>query len=332
MWQQIKIWQFIEGSLHSKLGVVLLYVLESKGSSPGRGGFCMAINDLYDMSGSIGGGMMEYKLVELAKDLLKNNEPNLKQDLKRQIHSKSAPRHQSGMICSGEQTVFLYKIQPANDSPVIAQIIQILAQNGNAVLQLSPAGLQCRHYLSIDPTYFRTTNTHFEYQSDKEWHYEEKIGYANKLFIIGGGHCALALSRLMQQMDFYMYMYEDRPQLNTFLKNNFVHEKIALLNYAQLADLIPSGENHYVVIMTFGYRTDDIALRALLHKKPLKYLGLLGSRSKINQLFDELKKNNPHAETALQRISAPAGIAIKSQTPEEIAISIAAEIIAIKNG
>jgi xanthine dehydrogenase accessory factor len=82
--------------------------------------------------------------------------------------------------------------------------------------------------------------------------------------------------------------------------------------------------------MTFGYRTDDSALRALI-KKDFKYLGLLGSQSKIQKMFSDLKKNGISDEL-INKIHAPVGLQIHSQTPEEIAVSIAGEIIMVKNG
>jgi xanthine dehydrogenase accessory factor len=81
--------------------------------------------------------------------------------------------------------------------------------------------------------------------------------------------------------------------------------------------------------MTFGYRTDDIALRALINKK-FRYLGVLGSKAKIAKMFSDYKAEG-WSEERLSQIHAPIGINIKSQTPEEIAVSIAAEIIKVKN-
>jgi xanthine dehydrogenase accessory factor len=81
--------------------------------------------------------------------------------------------------------------------------------------------------------------------------------------------------------------------------------------------------------MTSGYRTDDVALRALTGKD-FKYIGLLGSKSKIEKMFDDYQKEGIGQGWA-QQIQTPAGLTIKSQTPEEIAISIAAEIIKVKN-
>ena len=100
-------------------------------------------------------------------------------------------------------------------------------------------------------------------------------------------------------------------------------------SYAELGSLIESGENVYVVIMTFGYRTDDIALRSLLIKQ-FKYIGVLGSKKKMEKMFTEYRKDNIDKKM-LKNIHSPIGIQVKSQTASEIAVSIAAEIIAIKN-
>ncbi|MGZ8537798.1 MAG: XdhC family protein, partial [Flavisolibacter sp.] len=159
---------------------------------------------------------------------------------------------------------------------------------------------------------------------------KEKLGYKNHLYIIGGGHCALAFSKLMSDMDFYIHLYDDRGSLNTMEENEFVHEKNLLNDYDDLSSLVNEGPNHYVVIMTFGYRSDDHALRALINKE-FKYLGLLGSQTKIQTMFDGLKKDGI-SEDFIKKIHAPIGLQIHSQTPEEIAVSIAAEIILVKNG
>jgi xanthine dehydrogenase accessory factor len=133
----------------------------------------------------------------------------------------------------------------------------------------------------------------------------------------------------MSALDFYIHLFEDREGLNTMETNNYVHEKTVVKGYSELSKLIPSGENNYVVIMTFGYRTDDIAVRGLLNKD-FKYLGLLGSKKKIEKLFADYRKEGID-EIILKNIHSPIGIQIKSQTPEEIAVSIAAEIIKVKN-
>ncbi len=316
--KQIKVWQLIYNSVSQNIPIMLLYVLESKGSSPGRQGFFMAVNANGDMDGSIGGGIMEHKFVEMAKEKLRVG--SQESGVKRQVHNKLAA-NQSGMICSGEQTILLYPVQK-KDISVISQIITSLEQNKNGSLLLSPSGIQFENMIPAK-------NFDYVFESEEKWLYKEKTGYKNKLFIIGGGHCALAFSKLMREMDFYITLYEEREGLNTVVQNEFAHEVNIVDDYTGLSNLIPSGPNQYIVIMTFGYRSDDIAIRALLNKQ-FNYLGVLGSKTKMEKLFtgyrqDEIK------EELLQRIHTPIGLEINSQTPEEIAVSIAAEIIKEKN-
>src|SRR4051794_39568218 len=104
--KQLTTWQLTLKSLQQRIPVMLLYVLESAGSSPGRQGFFMAVNAAGEMEGSIGGGIMEHKFTEMAREQLKESDAML--SLRKQVHDKSAARNQSGMICSGEQTILLY--------------------------------------------------------------------------------------------------------------------------------------------------------------------------------------------------------------------------------
>jgi xanthine dehydrogenase accessory factor len=299
---------------------MLLYVVQSQGSSPGRQGFAMSVDAHGAMQGSIGGGIMEHKLVQLARERLAQPLPT--SSLHRQIHNKKAPQDQSGMICSGEQTVLLYPVRPT-EADAIQQLISALEQEQPGTLTLTPGGISFE--ISKQPA----QDYLFQQESDSAWLYQEKIGRKNQLHLIGGGHCALALSRLVQSLDFRVQLYEDRPQLNTFLANDYVHEKTIVASYADLQALLPEGENQYVVIMTVGYRTDDIAVRALLGKK-LRFLGLLGSQKKIEKMLADYRAEG-FSPDQLQQIQAPVGLPIHSQTPEEIAISIAAQLISVKN-
>jgi xanthine dehydrogenase accessory factor len=317
--KQISTWKLIRDSLENNVPVMLLYVLESNGSSPGRQGFFMAVNSSGQMSGSIGGGMMEHKFVEMAIRQLKiDQQENL---VRRQVHDETSNADRSGMICSGEQTIFIYRLQK-EDTGTINNIIEVLESEKSGTLQLTHKGIFFRDHIPEEDFFF-------EREADDTWRYEEKVGYKNHLYIIGGGHCALALSRIMRIMDFYIHLYDDRHPLNTFLDNNYVHEKTVVNNYSELKEIIPSGDCNYVVVMTFGYKTDDLVIRSLL-KKQVKYFGVLGSGKKIDKMFKEYGLEGIDPDKT-KKIYAPVGLPIKSQTPEEIAVSIAAEIIQVKN-
>jgi xanthine dehydrogenase accessory factor len=321
MKKQLITWQLAAKSLQQHIPVMLLYVLQSEGSSPGRAGFFMVVNSEGETEGSIGGGIMEHKFVEMAKERLSEQDTKSNAVIKKQHHDKSAAKNQSGMICSGEQTNLLYTLQE-KDAATILQLTDSLQLNKNGSLQLSPAGMQ---FSDTPPA----SDHYFEMTSEQNWKYVEKTGYKNHLYIVGAGHCALALSKMMAEMDFYVHLYDDRSNLKTFTANGYVHEKKVVEDYNELKDIIPAGENSYVVVMTVGYRTDDIAVRSLLNKQ-FRYVGLLGSKTKTGQLFAQYEKEGIPVEQ-YQSIYAPIGIPISSQSPEEIAVSIAAEIIQVKN-
>lgn len=279
----------------------------------------MAVNSRNEMSGSVGGGIMEHKFVELAKSKLLAAEK--KTTTHQQFHDKAAARNQSGMICSGEQTIFMYPVQE-HDQETIGELIRSLEKNQNGSLQLSRHGIRFnRHIPEADFQLEKMDDQHFQYTA--------KTGYLHHLYIIGGGHVALALSQLMSNLDFLIHLVEERSGLHTLQQNNYVHEKITVGDYAETGIHIPPGKNIYVVVMTVGYRTDKTALISLLGKE-IKYLGILGSKTKMKKMFSELleEKIDP---VVLTSIHAPLGISIKSETPQEIAISIAAEIIRVKN-
>lgn len=312
-------WQFIHDKLNASVGVILMYVLHSQGSSPGRQGFTMAVAADNSFCGSIGGGIMEHKFVEMAKTLLAENA--VVASVYRQQHDKEPGKNKSGMICSGEQTIFLYPVQQA-DLIHINALLHSLQKKENASLILTEKSIQFSNEIPAQ-------NFLFEQKNETAFLLIEKTGIKNRLVIIGGGHCALVLSQLMSSMDFYIELYEERAGLNTMDQNIFADEKHIINSYSLLQTLLQPGSNVYVVIMTVGYRTDDIALRALLNKD-FKYIGVLGSKKKMEKLLLVYRQEKMD-ENILAKIKTPIGIAINSQTPQEIAVSIAAEIIAEKN-
>ena len=342
MHKEIELWQFIADRLQQNQAVMLLVVAESSGSSPGRQGYKMAVGADGELTGSIGGGVMEVNLVEQSRMILsdavtrrhgdagreKENEEEILQAaadgftsfLKSQVHQKNTTSP-SGMICSGRQTVIFRKLSPA-DLPAIYTVVTALSDSEQKTITISNDTIRIDEN-TIDSDFA------FEKQSDTEFTFRERLGHKNDLYIIGGGHCALALSELMSKMDFYIRLYDDRPELNTLDKNRFAHEKYTIDSYENIADSVPSGQNVYVVVMTLGYKSDGVVIRQL-SGKDFRYFGVLGSKAKMATLFRELKTEGIDA-TRLGKIHTPIGLAINSHTPDEIAVSIAAEIISVKN-
>lgn len=336
MSQVSEFWQFVDSRLKNGESVILLVVAESSGSSPGRAGYKMAVAEDGELCGSIGGGVMEVRLVEQAKAILSEQGaavagptrntgtsfvPEPTGFLVEQVHQKNVP-NSSGMICSGRQTVIRRQLT-ARDATVVGTIIAALENK-------KPASLTITHSnFTMGPPKGGTPNTDFDKLSETDFIYAEQIGPKNKLFIIGGGHCALALSEVMSRLGFHISIFDDRPELNTLEKNRFANEITVLDSYETIASHVPAGDENYVVVMTIGYKFDEIVIRRLLDKD-FKYFGVLGSKAKMKTLLTELAREG-FDKGSLSQIHAPIGLPINSRTPEEIAVSIAAEIVAVRN-
>jgi len=305
--------------LENNISVALLLVLESKGSSPGRQGFKMSVAADGQMTGSIGGGAMEQKLVENVSEKLKND--SLEAYKTNQIHRKDAGDDQSGMICSGEQTVAMLPISQ-EDQEIIREVINVLQNRSTALLKLSSSEILLEMEAQNDQP--------FSYDSMPEgsWTYEENLGFKGTVYIIGGGHVGVALSKTMSDLNFKVKLFDNRENLNTMKEDSYAEDK-TVVPYEEIGPLIPGGDRNYITIMTFGYLTDEVVVKQLLDKN-YAYLGMMGSKAKIAQLFSSLEKSGIPKEK-INKVHAPIGIEIRSQSPEEIAISVAAEIISYKN-
>lgn len=310
------LWQFALEKRKLGIPVGILVVMESLGSSPGRQGFKMAIT-ASELAGSVGGGIMEHKLVEVVRDMLQNGKNDIW--IKKQIHSKESPVNQSGMICSGEQTLAFFPLEALALKDHL-DIVQSLSAGMVRYLEFSPNGIFVHLYFERQIGFF--------YQDEQDWSLFELIGIKPKIHIIGGGHVGLAFSKVMKMLSFSVHVYDNRPELNTLIYNDFTDEK-TIVEYDKIDEFIPEGDNEWVAIMTFGYRTDGVVIRKLMGRN-FAYLGLLGSKAKISRMWDELRDEG-FPENDLNRVYSPIGLSIKSQTPEEIAISIAAQIIQVKN-
>jgi xanthine dehydrogenase accessory factor len=325
--KELELWCFVAERLQRDKPVMLLVVAESSGSSPGRQGYKMAVSSDGELIGSIGGGVMEVKLVEQSRGILRDAGTRRRGDaetslLSEQVHRANSARA-SGMICSGKQTVF-FKLLTPGDASTAAAIVDALQARRPDVLVITGSEI------TAEPPEGGTQNDFtFGKLSDTDFTYTVRLGFKNDLYIIGGGHCALALSELMSKMDFYISLFDDRPDLNTIDKNRFAHRIEIVENYDDIAAHVPDGPRSYVVVMTLGYASDERVIRSLLNKE-FKYFGVLGSSAKMSVMLRKLLKEGLPAEK-LDRIRTPIGLPIKSRTPDEIAVSIAAEIISVKN-
>ena len=312
-------WRFIQAKLQSNKKLILLLVIDNDGSSPGQPGFKMVVADDGTMIGSIGGGQTEYRLVEKAKKELGKENPQI--SLKKEVHRPDANTDRSGMICSGEQWIAFYPLS-ATSSEIIDSI--------NISIEKEEKGII--HYNQNGFTFNAGETEHHKHQnpvtSQVEWQYNEVICKKNHLFIFGAGHVGLALSDIATRLDFVVHIFDNRKGLNTMNLNKSARFK-EVIDYKETSKHVPDGDNIYVVIMTFGHKSDEDVLRQFLSKK-IKYLGMMGSSKKVSAIFKNLE-NGGFTKGILQQVHAPIGLEIASQTPDEIAISVIAEMIAAKN-
>lgn len=159
--------------------------------------------------------------------------------------------------------------------------------------------------------------------------YIEPIEPSPELYIIGAGHVGFHLARLADEVGFRVHVIDDREKFAN--AERFPHAaEVVVEDIPSWLDRTKLPPHAYVVIVTRGHTNDLDALRALA-LKDLRYLGLIGSRAKVARIYDQLRSESMPAE-ALTQVHAPIGLDIGAVTPQEIAVSILAELIAVKHG
>ncbi len=159
--------------------------------------------------------------------------------------------------------------------------------------------------------------------------YIEPIEPSPELFVVGAGHVGYHLARLAHDVGFRVHVVDDREKFANAERFPHAVEVVADDIPAWLSRAaIPS--HGYAVVVTRGHVHDLDALRALAPRR-LRYLGLIGSRAKIARIYDALKAEGM-ASDLLDQVHAPIGLDIGAVTPQEIAVSILAELVAVKHG
>jgi xanthine dehydrogenase accessory factor len=301
----VEVWKHALQSISEGRRTVLVVVVDHEGSVPGTTGATMVVSHI-DTAGTVGGGVAEHEMIERARAFQGTSELI---DIE---HTPDA----SGSLCSGSHTLALVALTTEHRA-VVESIATTLEQDGVGLLRLSEQGL-----------FFTPGERATQRYDASGWSFETTLGRLDTLYIVGGGHCALALSRVMATLPFRIVVLDDRPELPTMAQNRFAHET-RIIDYQYLAEHVDEGDRSWVVVMTFGHAADETALRVLA-ETPLRYIGLLGSAAKVQQIFTRMRDDGV-PERHLERVSAPIGLPIGSHTPEEIAISIAAEIIREQN-
>lgn len=159
--------------------------------------------------------------------------------------------------------------------------------------------------------------------------YIEPIEPSPELYVIGAGHVGYHLATMAQDVGFQVHVVDDREKFAS--RERFPNAaEVVTEDIPTWLERTPLPAHAYVVIVTRGHNNDLDALRALA-ARDLRYLGLIGSRAKVARITDQLLSEGLPAE-ALKQVHAPIGLDIGAVTPQEIAVSILAELIAVKHG
>jgi xanthine dehydrogenase accessory factor len=158
--------------------------------------------------------------------------------------------------------------------------------------------------------------------------YIEPVEPAPHLYLVGAGHVSVEVARMARLVGFRVHVVDDREKFAS--ADRFPDTEVVVDDIAAWLERTSLPPGAFVVVVTRGHRHDHEAMRRLVGRQ-LRYLGLIGSRAKIVRVFDALEQEGATADS-LGVVHAPIGLDIGAVTPAEIAVSIVAELVAVRSG
>jgi xanthine dehydrogenase accessory factor len=151
-----------------------------------------------------------------------------------------------------------------------------------------------------------------------------------KLIVVGAGHIAVPLVKMAKVLDFHVTVIDDR--LLYANRERFPEaDEVVVSDMAQALKQMVVTPSTYIVLITRGHKYDEPCLREIIHS-PAKYIGMIGSKRRIKACFQRFRNEEKIAEEVIERVYAPIGLDIGTETPAEIALSILAEMIKVRRG
>lgn len=196
------------------------------------------------------------------------------------------------------------------------------------MLEGSPEFTEAEQQLTQNPGAIQTGSLLSSFGEDGSYTLLERFMAKPRLIILGGGHIAFALAEIAALTNFDVFVYDDRPSfVNT---ERFPSAKQVICDaFPNLGKHFTFGASDFIVDVTRGHQHDRECLEVILSGKEPAYTGMIGSARRVAIVMDQLREEGYSAER-IERIHAPIGLRIGAQTTSEIAISIIAEIIAVK--
>lgn len=317
--------------LESGFPVELVSIVESSGSTPRGAGAMLAVFQEEPPAGTVGGGNVEYEAIQLAKKLLEQ-----RKDALRRFRFVQGEAASLGMVCGGDVTLhFQYLSEKDSQTVVLLRtLMTATAENADTWLvrkleeeRVTAMGLADRngvYGLQEIPEGLLQSRAVFQ----NGW-FALPVVKAGRVYIFGGGHVSQALVPAIAAVGFRPVVYDDRPE---FADPSLFPQAEGTIcgSFEELGKHISVTPDDYVVIMTRGHQADYEVLTQTL-RSGAKYLGCIGSRKKLALCRDRLLEAGFTAEE-YARVHAPIGLAIGAETPAEIAVSVTAELIAVRAG
>lgn len=157
----------------------------------------------------------------------------------------------------------------------------------------------------------------------------EPLGNTSDLIVFGAGHIGSVLSKMCKMLEFNVTVLDNRPEFANKERLPWAN-KIISNDYHKVLQELVFSDNTYLVIVTHQH-THDVEILDHCSRQHFRYLGMIGSRKKISKAFQQLRDKGIDEET-LKLIHTPIGINIGANTPAEIAVAIAAELVAVRSG
>lgn len=306
--------------------LVLVTVIASSGATPRGAGARMLIGREGRICGTIGGGAVEYRSEQIAAKVLED-----KTSFGHDFSLTKDDVQNLGMICGGAVNVF-FRYIPAGDEATLqlAEKAEAHFAAGNDLWLLTDVGAGGKMglythedgYWGIQGPEPEKLSRHPERFGDV---FAEQINSCGRVYIFGGGHVAQELVPVLAHVGFRCVVMDDREE---FTRKELFPGAEAVIrgDLRRIGDYMRIGGEDYICVMTRGHAYDTIVQAQVLKCRPC-YCGVIGSAHKAAGVRKVLKDEYGLTDEELNLVTTPIGLNIKGETPAEIAISIAAQMI-----
>ncbi len=329
-----KLFELLRDELEADRDVTIVSVTSSSGSTPRGAGARMIVGEAGRIYGTIGGGAVEYLCQQKAQEVIKTKKSFNENYILRQNEVQDL-----GMICGGDVTCFFHYVssEDKNIRAVVDKALSMFDNNENLwlIMDITDGGdALLGIYNEAEGAFGMTIPEDIinnldgkptRCKIDEKTYYIEQINRNSKVYIFGGGHVAQQLVPTLSRIAFSCIVLEDREGFaKRELFEGVVDTRIVDMDNLEefCKEVTP---NDYICIMTRGHKDDYIIQRQVL-KTPARYIGVIGSKRKTAGVMEKLR-NDGYEDKDLSRITAPIGIPMDAETPAEIAISIAGQLI-----